>query len=163
MLIALALLASARAAEPTPPVTDSADRVTTAVVVPAAPDAVRAVLADPTAACRLSADVLSARVVGADGPCALIAVTTRGLTSPLSYTTRRCPSADGYTETLVQTDDFDQQDARWRLRAVPGGTEVTLQVRSQPRLPVPQRIINATVGSSAVQALKALVQRVTGR
>lgn len=163
MLLVLALLPHVRAADPSPPVTDSADRVTTAVVIPADPAAVRAALADPTAACRLSTDVLSARVVATEGPCALIAVTTRGLTAPLAYTMRRCPSADGYTETLVQTDDFDQQESRWQLRAVPGGTEVTLQVRSQPRLPLPQRLINATVGSSAVQALKNLAHRVTGR
>ncbi|MSP57021.1 MAG: hypothetical protein EXR69_15675 [Myxococcales bacterium] len=153
----------ALAVEPTAPTVAGANTVSTAIFIAADPATVRAVLADPLRACHLSSDVLEATLVENHGECTLIQITTRGMTSPLTYTTRRCPSADGFVETLVQTDDFDYQASRWSLRPVSGGTQVTLEVRSEPRLPVPQRLINAAVGSSAVQTLKNLVQRVTSR
>ena len=151
------------AAEPSAPVVAGESTVSTEVFIAAAPAAVLAALADPLVACRLSGDVLDARVLGKQGDCTLMQVTTRGLTTPLTYTTRRCPTPEGFNETLVQTDDFDSQASSWKLRPVSGGTQVTLEVRSEPRLPVPQRLINAAVGSGAVQTLKNLVQRVTSR
>lgn len=153
----------ALAAEPSAPTVAGASTVSTGIFIAADPATVRAALADPLKACQLSGDVLDAKVLGKQGDCTLIQVTTRGMTSPLIYTTRRCPTTEGFTETLVQTDDFDSQASTWSLRPVSGGTQVTLEVRSEPRLPVPQRLINAAVGSSAVQTLKNLVHRVTGR
>lgn len=152
-----------QAAEPSAPTVAGSSTVTTDVFIAADSATVRAALADPVVACRLSGDVLDARVLATQGECTLVQVTTRGLTTPLTYTTRRCPTPEGFSETLVQTEDFDSQMSSWKLRPVTGGTQVTLMVRSEPRLPVPQRLINAAVGSGAVQTLKNLVQRVTAR
>ncbi len=163
LTLATLCISTAYAADPTAPVVAGESTVTTDVVIAADAATVRAALSDPISASRLSGDVLDAKVVGKDGDCTLVQVTTRGLSSPLLYVTRRCPTADGFRETLVQTDDFDSQSSSWKLASVAGGTQVTLQVRSEPRLPIPQRLINAAVGSSAVQTLKNLVQRVTGR
>lgn len=151
------------AGEPSTPVVAGESTVTTDVIIAADCATVRAALADPITASHLSGDVLDAKVLGKEGDCSLVQMTTRGLSSPLTYVTRRCPTPDGFRETLVRTDDFDSQSSSWRLAAVSGGTQVTLEVRSEPRLPIPQRLINAAVGSSAVQTLKNLVQRVTGR
>ncbi len=153
----------ARAAEPSAPTVAGVSTVSTDVFIAADAATVRAALADPLVASRLNGDVLDARVLGKQGDCTLMQITTRGLTTPLVYTTRRCPTADGFSESLVQTQDFDAQTSVWRLLPVSGGTQVTFEVSSQPRLPVPQRLINAAVGSSAVQTLKNLVARVTGR
>ncbi len=151
------------AAEPSEPTVAGESTVSTVVIIAADPATVRAALADPLSASALSGDVLDAKVLAKEGDCSLVQITTRGMTSPLVYIARRCPTADGFRETLVSTDDFDSQSTSWKLLSVAGGTQVTLQVRSEPRLPVPQRLINAAVGSSAVQTLKNLVQRVTGR
>jgi hypothetical protein len=149
--------------EPSAPVTVGNSTVTTEVLIQADAASIRAALADPLTACRLSGDVLSATVLAKEGDCSILRVTTRGLSAPLTYTTRRCPTADGFRETLVTTEDFDNQTSSWKLTPVSGGTVVTLAVRSEPRLPLPQRMINAAVGSSAVQTLRNLVHRVTGR
>ena len=151
------------APEPSEPITVGESTVTTQVLIQADPAAIRAALADPLTACRLSGDVLSATVLEKEGDCAVLRITTRGLSAPLTYTTRRCPTTDGFRETLVTTNDFDSQASSWKLTPVTGGTVVTLAVRSEPRLPLPQRMINAAVGSSAVQTLRNLVHRVTGR
>lgn len=151
------------AADPSAPTVAGENVVTTGVMVAADAATVRAALADPVTACRLNGDVLDAKVIGKEGNCSLVQVTTRGLSTPLTYVTRRCPTADGYAETMVRSDDFDNQSSTWHVSSVSGGAQVTLQVRSEPRLPVPQRMINAAVGTSVVQTLKNLVQRVTGR
>lgn len=156
-------LTLALAADPAPPVVSGDSTVVTNVFIAADPATVRAALADPMVACQLSGDVLDAKVLRKEGDCSVIQMTVRGITSPLVYVAKRCPTADGFRETLLETTDFDAQASTWKLQPVNGGTQVTLQVVSEPRLPIPQRLVNSAVGTSAVQTLKNLVRRVTGR
>ena len=155
--------ALAAPAEPSPVEIGADSSIRTTVIVAATPEQVRARLADPVAAAELCDDVIGARVVGASGDCSLLEVTTRGLTDPLVYTVKRCPTADGWQETLVASDDFSRQDSRVRLEAVPGGTRIVMEVRSEPRLPLPQRLLQSEIAKSTVQTLRNLVVQVTGR
>lgn len=164
ILVALSATAFAGSSEPSTPTVAADDTVTTDVVVSASPAQVRSALSDPRAAATLSDGVTSVSVLGKDGPCDLVEVTCKGVTSPLVYVARRCPTADGFTETLVRSDDFDAHSAQWHLEPVAGGgTRITFELRTEPDLPLPRRIIQAAVQSSAVETVRNLVRRVTGR
>jgi len=164
ILVALTHLAHAGSSEPSTPTVAADNTVTTDVVVAASPAQVRSALSDPRAAASLSEGVTEVKLLGKDGPCDVVEVTCKGMTSPLVYVARRCATADGFTETLVRSDDFDVHSANWRLEPVAGGgTRITFEIRTEPDLPLPRRIIQAAVQSSAVETVRNLVRRVTGR
>lgn len=156
-------LAYAGSGEPSDPVVHADSSISTDVLIHASVADVRAVLADPKAAGALSDSVLAVRVLGKDGPCDLVEVTCKGVMDPLTYTVRRCPTPTGFSENLVQSEDFSSQRAEWRLEPVSGGTLVTFSVRSEPKISLPRRVVQAVVESSAVETLENLVRRVTGR
>lgn len=149
--------------EPSDPVVHADSTVTTDVLIAASMADVRAILADPAVAGRLSTSILSVDVLGKDGPCDVVAVTCKGMLTPMAYTVRRCATPDGFTETLVRSDDFTAQTTEWHLKTVTGGTLVTFSVNTHPKTSVPRRIIQAVVESSAVETLENLVRKVTGR
>ncbi len=149
--------------EPSDPVVHADSTITTDVLIAASMADVRAVLADPDVAGRLSASILTVDVLGKDGPCDLVAVTCKGMLTPMAYTVRRCATPDGFSETLVRSDDFTAQTTEWHLQTVTGGTLVTFSVNTDPKTSVPRRIIQAVVESSAVETLENLVRKVTGR
>ncbi len=158
-----ASLALATPGTPSDPVVGADSSITTDVLIPASIAEVRAILADPDVASRLSGSILSVDVLGRDGGCDLVAITCKGMMSPMAYTIRRCSTADGFTETLVSSEDFTAQSTKWRLETVAGGTLVTFSVNTAPKVSVPRRIIQAVVESSAVETLENLVRKVTGR
>lgn len=158
--VALVVLSSAQ--EPSTPTVSGDNTVKSEVVIAAPVDAVKQGLADPVAAAGLSANVISARVISR-GTCDVVAMTVKGMTGPMEYTVKRCPTATGWTEILVESDDFDAHRAEWKVTPVEGGSLVTLTVATEPDVPVPQRVINAVVESQVVQTLKNLVRRVAGR
>lgn len=162
-LVSLLLLGSlATAQEPSSPTVAEDNTVRSEVLIAASIDEVRRDLADPVAAAGLSSNVIRARVISR-GACDVVAMTVRGLTGPMEYTAKRCPTTNGWTETLVSSDDFDAHRAEWKVTPVPGGTLVTLTISIEPDVPVPQRVINSVVQSQVVQTLKNLVRRVAGR
>ena len=163
VLLVLVHLAQAAPGEPSLPVVGADAGIRTDVVVAATPDQIRAAMADPVAAIELCADVISARVVGRSGDCSILLVTTRGLVAPLGFMTRRCPTAEGWAETLVSSDDFDRQDTTLRLEPVSGGTRIVLEVHSEPRLPLPRRLLQSEIAKSTVATLENIVRKVTGR
>jgi hypothetical protein len=160
-MLLLILPTLAAPATPSAPVVQADSSVRTDVVIAATPATIRAVIADPRVAARLSDHIVRVDVLGKDGACDLVEVTCKGLASTLAYTVRRCPTPDGFTEALVRSDDFDAQRTEWHLQAVPGGTLVTFEVASEPRVPLPKRVIQAVVESSAVETLENLVRVVT--
>lgn len=162
VLLLLAVLPSARAQEPSPATVSADDVVRSEVLVPAPVEEVKADLSDPVAAARLSANVLAARVIS-KGTCDVVEMTVKGMTGPLSYVVKRCPTASGWTETLVSSDDFDAHRAEWSVTPTAGGSLVSLSIHTEPDVPVPQRIVNGVVQSQVVQTLSNLVRKVTGR
>jgi hypothetical protein len=162
MVAAALLLPRAHAADPAEPTIQDDGTVRSEVVVAGDLAAVRKLIGDPVAAASLSPDVISARVVQ-HGTCDVVEVVTRGMTSNLKYLVKRCPTADGWHEALVSSEDFNEVKVDWDVTAVPGGTKVVYTIRTLPDLPVPQRLITSLTAKSAVQALKNLVHRVTGQ
>ena len=109
----------------------------------------------------LSPDVLTAKSAP-QGTCPRMTVAVKGLLSPMRYVSERCPTAKGYTERLVSSDDFTEQSTDWELKSVAGGTLVTLRIRAMPKMPVPDAIVFSKVKSSSLATLERFSALVTG-
>ena len=109
----------------------------------------------------LSPDVLTAKSAP-QGTCQRMTVAVKGLLSPMRYVSERCPTAKGYTERLVSSDDFTAQSTDWELKSVAGGTLVTLRIRAMPKMPVPDAIVFSKVKSSSLATLERFSALVTG-
>jgi len=144
----------------TPGVARAAAPVTSSVLVSASQQAVRAFLAEHTRTLGLCPDVRSVRVLStqADG-CAQLEVETTGLWSPMRYVSLRCPTADGSREDLLRSEDFLENSFEWSVVDTGAARRVTLAVRSSPRLPVPDWVLQAAVRRSVDATLANLVAR----
>lgn len=123
--------------------------------------AVQAFLARGVDTMSLGSDILSVSSQPS-GECEEMAVKTRGVFQPMSYTVRRCPVPGGWRSTLVRSEDFVRHDTEWLALAVEGGTEVRIRVRVQPRLPVPMFVIRKAVGNALAQTLETLNDKLQG-
>jgi hypothetical protein len=150
---------SAAAAEPTKAADGS---ICMRVVIPASESDIRSEIDTATEANSL---VGSAKLISAepDGNCERLTYQTPGLISSLTYVARRCPTADGWEETLVSSDDFADNQSSWRLREVEGGTEIDYRVRVRLNLPVGQSIVDAKIAQSIKRAIEQLEERVSGK
>jgi hypothetical protein len=138
----------------------AADDVRASVTVTASAEEVLRLLADHRAALSICPDVRAVRVVhlAADG-CADLEVETTGLVNPMRYSSRRCPSGTGYREVLVRSEDFSENTFTWSVRDEGGARVVTLSVRSVPRLPVPDWILERAVQRSVEATVANLAAR----
>ena len=126
-------------------------------VVPIERNALLRVLLDPSLSSKLSPDVLSKEVLEA-GDCPVYRVATKGLFQPLVYDFRGCTTADGLTEELVASEDFDAFACRWQLTSVEGGTEIRYELLIKPRLKVPVKLVRVGQRRSMKAALNRLVE-----
>ena len=140
---------------------ESDGTVVAVAVIEASPDAVRAVLADVQATSRLSPEVLSVEAASEDaGRCREVKRETRGLFHPLRFVARRCPTADGWHEELVQSDDFSAYATDWTVVATEGGTRVEYRVKTSVRLPIPGAALAAALRDATATTVKNLVHAV---
>ena len=85
---------------------DAEGVVVARILVPATSDEVRALLADTSGRlAALSPDTLSV-ISTPDGACEMVDRKTRGIFRPFAFRAQRCPTANGWQETLMQSDDF---------------------------------------------------------
>lgn len=147
----------ARAAEPAKPsVTLRPDgSVEARLTVAASEESVRNVLRDPEVGARLTRDVISVESE-IRGRCSRVSTKTRGLLRPLTYTSLRCPTPQGWTESLLESKDFSLYEAEWRLTPRPGGTEIFYRLRLQVSIPAPESLVHYTMKQSVRDALIAL-------
>ncbi len=154
------LLAQALAAEPVITAqTDGSIVGTTAIA--ASPEAVRALLADPVACGTLSPDILSVTVTPA-GKCSMVDVVSRGAWNPLKWRSLRCPTADGWRDDLVSSDDLQAMHSEWHVVAAADGT-TTVEYRTNTQVSlagVPASLIHQGMMQSAKTTLVRLVERV---
>jgi len=141
-------------------VADDADDIVTQDMVLGADSAtVRALLADTSQVLGLNADVLS-YTIQADAPCQLVNVTARGLTSPIHYTVRRCPTDKGFRESLVSSSDgVEEMTVEWRMDPDSHGTRVHLSVLARVAR-VPQFLVNQHTRRSVALMLRRLTGQV---
>ncbi len=161
LLFALGSLPRADAAEP-PAQTFArtpAGGWQTVLAFPAPEADVRAALADPIAAARFSPDI-SAVTYLERGVCSTLRAVTSGFAS-VSYVYRRCPTADGWHETLVSSDDLDAYEVRWGFAPRGTSTVVTYMVRIDPHLPAPDFLLARQMRSSISRIVSGLYRAVT--
>jgi hypothetical protein len=116
---------------------------------------VRALLADPVASARLIPDLISTEVL-TQGRCQDLGLTTRGLTRPLQVRVRRCPTADGWRQDLLQSDDFTTYEVVWQIQPLESGTRVIYRIAMNVNLPVPAYLIHKGMVVNATGTLKSL-------
>lgn len=162
-LVVLGLLfgLDARADEPEPTVQVRDDGTIIAeVLLPADEASVRAVLADPRQTASLTPDVLGARAQAAQNDCVDITRQTRGVFRALEIRSRRCPTAHGWREQLVESEDFNSYELEWELSPSNGGTRVVYRFRTEVNIAVPTSIIQSQAARSARMTLLELARRV---
>lgn len=115
--------------------------VIAAVKVAAKPAAIRELLSGAERAHGLAPTTVSAKATR-DGKCEKVQLQTRGLISPFVLETRRCPTATGWRETLVASDNFIEYWNEWSIKELPDGALVTFKTRTLPNVVgVPESII----------------------
>ena len=80
-----------------------------------------------------------------DGSCAQVFRKTRGLWSPLELSTRMCPTAKGWREYLVSSEDYDAYNVEWTIEPTEGGSMVRLSVKSEVNLAVPRAMVRSGI------------------
>lgn len=131
----------------------------TVLDVPVPEAAVRAALVDPLVAARLSPDISGISYVER-GACSTLRSVTSGFAS-VSYVYRRCPTANGWHETLVSSEDLDAYEVRWTFTQRGASTEVAYMVRIDPTLPAPAFLLGRQMRSSITTIVSRLYRAVT--
>jgi hypothetical protein len=150
------------AAEPptiTPTYTrDGAWRADLVVPVPVA--SAKAALADPIAAARFSPDITEISYL-AQGACPTLRARTGG-SMGVTYDYRRCATADGWHETLVESGTLDVYEVRWSFTPDGAGTRVAYQVKVDPIFPTPDFLLAGHMKSSIATVVGRFYRAVTG-
>jgi hypothetical protein len=160
-MIALTLLAHMTALAADPQVNiDAAGGVVGTMLIDASAAQVRSVVGDAVQAAELSPDVVSVKRVSSDSGCDQLVTETKGMWRNLRYTSRRCPTADGWDDNLVESSDFNAYESTWALREVDGGTHVTVRVHTDVNLPVPASMVQKRSSKSVGELLENLARKV---
>ena len=106
----------------------------------------------------LSSDVLTVEVVK-EGLCQEIDRSTRGLFRPFRIRSLRCPTAQGWHETLIASGDFSAYSTEWSLNETEEGTEVMYRVHTELFI-FPRPVVTHTVVQSAKEQLLKLARKV---
>ncbi|MFH1467642.1 MAG: SRPBCC family protein [Pseudomonadota bacterium] len=159
-LLAASLFAAALlGAEPTLSITETGDTVIGTLTLHATPVQVRGVLSNPLATAHLSPDTVSAEFT-ASGACYELSVRVRGLLNPMAMRSRRCPTADGWVEDLVASEDFKRYHQTWSVIPLDGGgTRVEYRTTIELVLPAPRVLLVESTKRSVDASLKRLAER----
>jgi len=142
----------AQSAEPQATVAD--DGLTVRYFVPHDVAAVRAVLDDTDKVYGLSEDLVSYKVEDG-GRCDSIETEAPGLLSNLRMRTERCQTSEtSWRDRLVSSDDFDQYEVLWTVKAVEGGTVITYHLAAELSFPVPDKVMYQQAGEAAITQLE---------
>jgi hypothetical protein len=144
-LLVLLLSLVARAAPPV--MVSDGDVLTGTVDVAVAPEALRARLSDPTWLPTISRDGTEVSVVRPDGPCQVLQSVSPSTFLTVRYQTRRCPTADGFHSTLIESNAFSTYETSWTILPDGAGARVTYRIHVVSTLWVPKGVIRRNVRS----------------
>ena len=116
---------------------------------------VEKLLSDPVRSLGLSTNV-KAVTATPKGECQQVFVTTTGIASAYNYTSIRCPTARGFKDELVSSEDYAIQESEWVLDAVEGGTRGVLRTRTKLTARVPKRFVKHSLKKSIERMLGAM-------
>lgn len=152
----------ARAAEP-PPITPAPDAEgvwRTELVIPAPIEAVRAALGDPIEAARFSPDIATIQYLTRER-CPTLRVETGLSFAPVAYDYKRCATANGWHETLLDSKALNIYEVRWSFESVEAGTKVSYAVNIQPSFPAPAFLFSRQMRTSITTFMERLYRSVT--
>lgn len=133
--------------------------VVAVVTVSATVDAVRAALSDGERVARMSPDLYAVSATS-DGRCEVMTKEVRGLLRPFHLRTRRCPTASGFTEVLVDSEDFRSYASSFDVAPSDGGAVVTMRTRTELAALVPASLVQRALSDASVTVLQKLAQQV---
>ncbi|MCO4743915.1 MAG: hypothetical protein KC912_03940 [Proteobacteria bacterium] len=158
LVIGSLFASSAFAAEPVV-ASQSDGTVVGSVVLNVTPEEAMDMLGDAELARSINPDVVSLQTLGSSGPCTDLDISTRGMWRPLKMKARRCRTTDGFRETLIESADFDAQEATWTVSEHPEGALLEYSLKSEPNLPVPRALIQDNMRKSVKEMLGRFVRK----
>jgi ribosome-associated toxin RatA of RatAB toxin-antitoxin module len=119
--------------------------------------AVREVLASAERSHNLAPTTVSSHATR-DGDCEKVKLAVRGLIAPFQLETRRCPTATGYLETMISSNDFLEYRNEWEFKDLGAeGTLITFKTRTLPNVQVPESLILMETKRVLTRLMKNLV------
>jgi hypothetical protein len=95
------------------------------------------------------------------GACEEMHVETPGLLSPMRYVSLRCPTDNGWTESMISSDDFEANEVLWALNEVEGGTEITYKVKvGVADMPVPESMLHSRIKRGMTSVMTSLLDSI---
>ena len=164
VLLAAVVSSVAAAADPVEPqVRYEDDLLVIEAVVDRPASEIRPLLGDIQMMSDISPDILET-TSQAIGTCHKVTRKTRGIWRSLELNLLRCPTADGWKETLLKPGDYTAYESHWEVRDAPGGSHLSFKLRTEVNLPVPDALVRRQVQSASKQSFLTLVGRIlTGR
>ncbi|MCB9665095.1 MAG: SRPBCC family protein [Alphaproteobacteria bacterium] len=96
------------------------------------------------------------------GRCEEVTLTLRGWFFPMIVTAERCPTDQGFSQQLVDSNVFRRWGAEWEVETTPAGTEVRYRLESEISLPVTTGFVQRKTVASMQVELQALAAAVGG-
>ena len=116
---------------------------------------IREVLADTEGALAgLSPEVLSVEAVP-KGTCEEVTRRTKGMFRPFKFRALRCPTSNGWKESLLESSDFGAYASEWQLTPNGSQVEIVYTIKTELNAPVPAALVRSNLRDSA----KGLVER----
>lgn len=129
--------------------------------IPASAAKVREVLADAERSHLLAPTTIEVQAKP-DGACSRVKLKVRGVVSPFHLEARRCPTATGFRETLIASDDFVEYHNEWTIQETGDGVLVSFRSRSLPNVSVPESFILSQTRKVLVKLMTRLSDEVLG-
>ncbi|MCB9778334.1 MAG: hypothetical protein H6742_07205 [Alphaproteobacteria bacterium] len=130
-------------------------------LVDANAEELKAWLSDYGLIAEINADIYEYSVEAAP-PCELVHVKSRGVGQPMLYTVKRCPTADGFKETMISGDQLEAMEAEWSVKPEGDRSRVKVRIFTKINL-VPQFLVNQAGKKSIGQMLKNLTTKVDAK
>lgn len=153
-MILLLAAGLALADDPSAVVEGSVVRGTAVLAVP--PQTIIAQLSDPSWAGEVSGSNTQARVVSVLGPCQHVAYVSPNAILEARYELKRCPTADGWDDTLITSNAFSAYHATWRAVPEGEGARVTYEVDLSTSLWVPDSLVRGETRRSVLKMMRAM-------
>jgi hypothetical protein len=123
-------------------------RVRGTIDVAAPVERVRAVLSDPRNIARIDDDGTTITMRGSDENCQLAHAAVAHPIANIEYLVKVCPVPDGWRSTLVQSDHLEAFESVWKVEAQGTGSQLLYEIRTIPKIPVPQFIVDRQTRAS---------------
>lgn len=110
------------------------------VYVDAPADKVRALVGDPVEIARIDDRGATVDILNR-ASCTDLLTRSPTIVGPISYRSRVCPTATGWSNTLVSSEDFEQFHEVWSVASEGRGTRLSYELTVVPKGPVPVMIV----------------------